>query len=500
MTDNVINAKSKISSLENLERLELPAHDTKPRRWQLSVDFVLTMALVGDALVIFAALVFSFWMRFYSGLIPFFFNSRLVPTFFDYLHLLVIGTVFLLATFGYLRLYNWLCFVNYPRTAKMILKGTIIWLVAYLALCLMLKLGQPISRLFMLISFGCATFTMIAWRLIFFKIMRLKLFCVNFQQRVLFVGWGKEAGQLEKEIRNDRNHPYEIIGCLPSPQGRFLSQPPSMIPVLGDYHSLTTLLQEHRADVVILADLHLNMGEIIGLANLCEMEFAQFKVIPSYFEILASGLRLETIGGLPILGVSELPLDRFSNRLIKRAIDVAGAIVGLFLAIPIIVVFGALVYWESPGPILFRQKRVGRNGRAFHILKIRSMRMNAEQNGAQWAKENDPRRLKVGAFMRKWNIDEVPQFFNVLRGDMSLVGPRPERPELISSFKHQIPHYHARHSCLPGMTGWAQVNGWRGNTSLEQRIRFDIWYIEKWSIPMDVRILFMTFLPQKNAY
>jgi exopolysaccharide biosynthesis polyprenyl glycosylphosphotransferase len=439
-------------------------------------------------------------VRFDSGLIPLFFNIKSVPTSFDYMRLLVIGSAFLLGTFCYLRLYNWLCFVRYLRTAKVIVKGTIIWVVAYLAICLILKFGQPISRMFMLISFGCVVFAMITWRLILFKIMHLKIFGVNFQQRILFVGWGKEAEHLEKEIQNDHNHPYEIIGCLPSPHGRLHRQPPSRIPVLGDYQNLATLLQQRHADVVILADLYVKMGEIIGLANLCEMEFAQFKVIPSYFEILASGLRLETIGGLPLLGVSELPLDRFSNRLIKRVIDIVGATVGLFLAIPIIAVFGALVYRESPGPILFRQKRVGRNGCPFHILKIRSMRMNAEENGAQWAKENDPRRLKIGAFMRKWNIDEVPQFFNVLKGDMSLVGPRPERPELISSFKHQIPHYHARHTCLPGMTGWAQVNGWRGNTSLEERIRFDIWYVEKWSIIMDIRILILTFRPQKNAY
>jgi len=359
---------------------------------------------------------------------------------------------------------------------------------------------QPISRLFMLIAFICVTGAMLAWRMVFFKIMHSDLVGVDFQHRILFVGWGKEAERLEKEMRNDDHLPYKIVGCLPSPAGQLCCQPPPTVPVLGDYQNLTTLLQKNSADVVILADLHVKMGEIIGMANLCEMEFAQFKIIPTYFEILASGLQLEKIGGLPILGVTQLPLNRYLSRLIKRGIDIFGAIVGLFVAIPIIIVFGALVYRESPGPILFRQKRVGRNGQAFDILKIRSMRMDAENNGAQWAKQDDPRRLKIGAFMRKWNIDEVPQFFNVLMGEMSLVGPRPERPELISTFKFQIPHYHARHSCLPGMTGWAQVNGLRGNTSLEERIRFDIWYIEKWSVAMDIRIMILTFFNHKNAY
>jgi exopolysaccharide biosynthesis polyprenyl glycosylphosphotransferase len=223
-------------------------------------------------------------------------------------------------------------------------------------------------------------------------------------------------------------------------------------------------------------------------------------VIPSYFQILASGLRLETISGVPVLGVSELPLDHLVNRALKRIVDIVGAIVGLLISIPLMTIFGAIVYRESPGPIFYFQERTGRNGRKFKIIKIRSMRMDAEKTGAQWAKENDPRRLRVGALMREWNIDEVPQFWNVLKGEMSLVGPRPERPELISQFKYQIPHYHARHSCLPGMTGWAQANGWRGNTSLEERIRYDIWYIENWSLGLDFRIMMLTFMKRKNAY
>jgi exopolysaccharide biosynthesis polyprenyl glycosylphosphotransferase len=198
--------------------------------------------------------------------------------------------------------------------------------------------------------------------------------------------------------------------------------------------------------------------------------------------------------------VSELPLNHILNRLFKRVIDIVGAMVGLLLAMPLIAIFGALVYRESPGSIFYRQERTGRNGRNFQMFKIRSMGMDAEEAGAQWAKENDPRRLQIGAFMRKWNIDEVPQFWNVLKGDMSLVGPRPERPELILQFKDQVPHYHARHTCLPGMTGWAQVHGWRGNTSLEERIRYDIWYVENWSLGLDFRIMMMTFLRQKNAY
>jgi exopolysaccharide biosynthesis polyprenyl glycosylphosphotransferase len=470
-------------------------------RSQPSTHFTLTVAMLGDALVVFAALSLGFWMRFGSGFIPLAADVKTVPNFLDYFNLLVMGTVFLLVTLGYLRLYSQRCLRRYLRTARVIVQGTVFWLFAYLAVSLILKFDPPISRMFMGCSFVCVLGGMLIWRVVFFKIVFMEIFATNLRQRVLFVGWGKEAEQLEMEIRNDSTHPYEIIGFLPSPQARLHCQPPPSIRVLGEYHDLPTILKQHSADIVILADLHLKMDEIIRLVNLCEMEFAEFKVIPSYFQIFASGLRLETISGVPILGVSELPLDHFSNPLIKRGIDIIGALVGLIISMPLVAVFGALVYRESPGPIFYRQERMGRNGRNFQMFKIRSMRVDAEENGgAQWAKEADPRRLAIGAFMRKWNIDEVPQFWNVLKGDMSLVGPRPERPELILHFKNQVPHYHARHTCRPGMTGWAQVNGWRGNTSLEERIRSDIWYVENWSLSLDVRIMVLTFLRQKNAY
>ena len=180
--------------------------------------------------------------------------------------------------------------------------------------------------------------------------------------------------------------------------------------------------------------------------------------------------------------------------------DVVGAVVGLMLSAPLIAIFGALVYRESPGPILYRQRRLGRNGVDFDILKIRSMKLDAEADGkVGWSTREDPRRLKVGAFMRKWNIDELPQFWNVLNGDMSLVGPRPERPELIRNFKHEIPHYNARHNAKPGITGWAQIKGLRGDTDLTERINCDLWYLENWNIFLDFQIMLMTFVKRENA-
>ncbi len=250
-----------------------------------------------------------------------------------------------------------------------------------------------------------------------------------------------------------------------------------------------------------MADLHAPNEQMVSLANLCEREMIQFKVIPSCFRVFVSGLTLETIAGTPVLGVTRLPLDDTLNVLIKRAVDVVGATVGLLLSAPIIAIFSAIFWLESPGGIFYCQRRWGCNGVPFDIIKIRSMKLNAERGtGAQWCVKDDPRRLKVGAFMRRWNIDELPQFWNVLKGQMSLVGPRPERPELIAEFKHQIPHYNSRHHSKPGMTGWAQVNGLRGDTDLGERIQCDLWYLENWSLWLDLKIMLLNFFKRDNAY
>lgn len=240
---------------------------------------------------------------------------------------------------------------------------------------------------------------------------------------------------------------------------------------------------------------------MVALANLCEREMIQFKVIPSCFRVFVSGLTLETIAGTPVLGVTRLPLDGTVNVIAKRTLDIVGATFGLILSAPIVAVFSAIVWLESPGSVFYRQRRWGCNGVSFDIIKIRSMKLNAEQSsGAKWCVKDDPRRLKVGAFMRRWNIDELPQFWNVLKAEMSLVGPRPERPELIAGFKHQIPHYNARHHSKPGMTGWAQVNGLRGDTDLSERIQCDLWYLENWSLWLDLQIMLLTFFKRDNAY
>jgi exopolysaccharide biosynthesis polyprenyl glycosylphosphotransferase len=477
---------------------------------QSSLEFIAVIAFIGDALIIFGSMTLGVWLGYYSGLNFFSFASevtRNTPWWVDQ-WLSIPGTLFLLVLYAALRLYRRNCFTNFSAAAKIILIANAMWMLVRLAFSSVFGLHPLVVSI--VISFVCVTITMMAWRLVLQKVLSWKDLSLDLDldlhKKVVFVGWGREAERLEEQMRRSRNQTYQVVGYFPSSQEASIQQPPTRVPLLGEYSELVEFLRKRQANVVMLADLNLSVGEITNLANLCEMQFTQFKVIPSYFSVLASCVQLESINGVPVLGVSALPLDHLSHRVIKRAIDIFGALVGLFLSFPIMAIFAAIVYWESPGSVLYRQVRTGKNGKPFKIIKIRSMRLDAEKDGkAQWCKEGDPRRLKIGALMRKLNVDELPQFWNVLKGEMSLVGPRPERPELIKNFEKTIPHYHVRHNCLPGITGWAQVNGWRGDTSLEQRVLYDIWYVENWSLALDFRIMILTLgdsalVRQSGAY
>jgi exopolysaccharide biosynthesis polyprenyl glycosylphosphotransferase len=319
--------------------------------------------------------------------------------------------------------------------------------------------------------------------------------------RVIVIGWNAQAANLHRQMRFDLSQLSDIVGCVPMPGGFFKIDPPSEVPVLGDYSALATIVRECNADAIILADVSCASSEIHNLITFCQREYIGFRMVPQYFPALSKGLQVETVSGVPLLGVSRLPLDRALNRGIKRGADIIGALVGLAISSLIVPFFCLAVYLESPGPVIFKQRRTSRSGRDFYIYKIRSMRLNAEgASGAVWCKEKDPRRLKIGSFMRKTNIDELPQFWNVLKGDMSLVGPRPERPELIAKFKDEIPNYNARHEARAGLTGWAQIKGLRGDTDLIKRIEADLYYLENWSVTLDVYCIFSTFFKRKNAY
>jgi exopolysaccharide biosynthesis polyprenyl glycosylphosphotransferase len=459
-------------------------------------DRLVIAGLICDTVVVVYALIFCYWVRFQSRLaevgVP---EGLALRNYAGYIGFGALALILMLASRG---IYERAALLRYRFVAPQIVRVCLVWAAGLVATSLIFKFQPPISRFYVLIATAITPGMLLGWRWIFHRFLGRAAVAMSLRQRVLFVGWNEESEKLTRHFQADTGSAYEVVGCIGAMRARFQREPTER--VLGQYRDLVDVLHRYSIDMVVLTDVNAVRGDIVGLANTCERELVAFKVIPSYFQILVSGLHLETVGGTPVLGVSRLPLDRFANILLKRVVDMVGAIVGLILSAPLIAIFGALVRRESRGPIFYRQRRIGRSGLEFDILKIRSMDPHAEPEGkAAWTRKDDPRRLRIGAFMRRWNIDETPQFWNVLTGEMSLVGPRPERPELIRDFKHDIPHYNARHNAKPGMTGWAQVNGLRGDTDLAERIKCDLWYLENWSLTLDFQIMFMTFFRRENA-
>lgn len=375
-----------------------------------------------------------------------------------------------------------------------------LWLIVSLALVGLLRSPEFAPRAGLVYSVVALAGFQLLWRLLAFVFLMQPRIREASLHRCIIVGWNEKAVQLRQALRHDTSQLCEIIGCVPDPHGRFAARPPGDLAVLGDFTDLARCANEFSATTVILADSSCSSRELENLIGLCQREMLDFQMVPGFFPALGTGLQVKLVNGVPLLGVSRLPLDRLANRMIKRTMDIVGALVGLAIALPIVGVFAVLVYLESPGPVLYRQFRTSRCGRRFCIYKIRSMRLDAEAaTGAVWAKSDDPRQLKIGALMRRWDIDELPQFWNVLRGDMSLVGPRPERPELIAKFKEEIPNYNARHEIRAGLTGWAQVNGYRGDTDLCKRIEYDLYYLENWSPALDLQCMLATIFRRRWA-
>ena len=462
---------------------------------------VVAISIIGDTLVTYLALSLAYWLRFES----FIKNYGIPPegAYYQlYVPLLLLGTLFLIGTFAYLGLYNDKQVLHLHRIYSVIFKGCIFWFFAYLGTSLALKFEPKISRIFVTLALFTSAGLLTLWRISLHKILLQKRFLPSLQKNVAILGINDDASKLFQAMSTDKNHPYNPVGIIfRSDAEKDAKDIESSIPVLGSEKNLESLIKENAIEILIIATGNLDRDQTLEIAAICERNYVAFKIVPTSFQVFLSGLNLQNISGVPILGVETLPLDKIGTRVVKRLVDIAGALVGLILSIPLIAILGILIKRESSGPVFYKQVRTGKNGKAFGIYKLRSMKLDAEEdNGAQWAVEDDPRRTKIGAFMRETNLDEIPQFWNILRGDMSLVGPRPERPELIEDFQYEIQHYQTRHSVKPGLTGWAQIHGLRGNTSLENRIQYDLFYIENWSFWMDVYIMLMTFLKRKNAY
>ena len=321
-------------------------------------------------------------------------------------------------------------------------------------------------------------------------------------KRILIAGSGELGRLVADKILEHRELGYQIIGFVDDKAtGDHLGY--RGLPLLGPVEEAPEIAAREAVDHLYVAlppEQHLRMLQLIESTS---RECVDVKVVPDLLQVIALRARLEDLDGVPVININDVPLQGF-NTIVKRAIDIAISSAALaILAVPL-GILAALVRLTSRGPVFYYQERMGLDGKSIIIVKFRSMFDDAEAGtGPVWARQNDPRVTPFGRFLRRSNLDELPQLWNVLRGDMSIVGPRPERPHFVEQFKHRIPQYMLRHKVKAGLTGWAQVHGWRGNTSIEKRIEYDLYYIENWSVRLDLKIMWLTLLRgffHKHAY
>ena len=321
-------------------------------------------------------------------------------------------------------------------------------------------------------------------------------------KHILLVGYSRAAESYVDKILSNPEWGYEICGILDDriPKGTTYKG----IKVVGEIENLSAILEENNLDEIGITLALEDYDFLEDIVNICEKSGVHTKFIPDYNRVIPSSPYLEDLGGLAVVNIRRVPLTITANMLLKRVMDILGAVIAIILFSPFMLLAAIGIKLTSKGPLIFRQERVGLHNRPFKMYKFRTMEVQKEEEEKKgWTKKNDPRVTKIGRLLRKTSIDEMPQFFNVLKGDMSLVGPRPERPLFVEKFREEIPRYMIKHQVRPGLTGWAQVNGYRGDTSIRKRIEYDLYYIENWTFGFDLKILFLTFFKgfiNKNAY
>jgi len=445
------------------------------------------------------------WIRFGSGWIPL--HSELIPPMAMYSWASWVLAALLVFVFRQVKLYARPQLGSFGDKLPRLVRGLSITFGVALALAAVVRIEgwPPYSRTVVGIAFATV---MIA---VFLERRLLFLLELNWAKRrapvrrVLIIGTGRTAARLRAAMRREPRLRSRLAGYLRANEpGEEEEAPAPGIPaedVKGDIGDLERVVEAEKVDEIVLADPHLSRARLMQLLTLCEQRFVAFRMVPDLYGILTTRVQVQHVSDVPLMSMAAWPLDAFWNRVLKRTEDIAGSLVGLLASVPVLLAAAPLIKKSSPGPVFFRQTRCGLEGKPFTLYKLRTMPVDAEaKTGPVWATADDKRRTPVGEFLRKWNLDELPQFWNVLKGEMSLVGPRPERPFFVEQFKKDVGHYMARHASKPGMTGWAQVNGLRGNTSIRDRVQHDLYYLENWSLSFDLKILVHTFFSRENAY
>ena len=448
----------------------------------------LTIAIFFDSIVISFSWLASFYIHFNTSFGP---PPRSVtPDIEIYLVALIPVLIVFMSSIR-------LCGLYQPQRGKLlsnyffnVIKVTSISVLLLAAITFFYREGS-FSRFVAIYFFCLVTILMVVSHLLVHLVLK-KIRSLGFNVRyVLIVGTGVLAQSVVEKINLHSEYGFNIIGLLTS-QPEELNNEFGGVRVLGTFSEISAVIHKYRVDQLFLALPLDAYDEMEGILDSLGEETVDIKVVPDLLKFMNLQSGVEDLDGLPIVNLSESPLHGW-NIVVKRISDIIFSSIFIILSSPFLIFIAIIIKFESAGSIIYTQKRVGLDGNIFEMFKFRSMQVGAEvETGPIWASKEDNRRTRLGTFLRKTSIDELPQLFNVFMGDMSLVGPRPERQVFVEKFKKSIPKYMLRLKMKAGLTGWAQVNGWRGNTSLDKRIEFDLYYIKHWSLLLDLKIIFMT--------
>lgn len=452
--------------------------------------------VIVDALVIIAAFLLAWYIRIHSGIMEveggfLSFEEYLIPV-------LIMIPVYLII-YNFKRLYNTERMVFLSKEIINIIVANLWGIIIFTGLLFVNKqidYSRSFLVIFLVVSIIFTSLERVIIRL-FMRRARRKGLNVKY---TVFVGFSDGTKKFNKLINDNKHWGYKVLGIFEDFNVEYEN-----LEYLGEISKLDDYLSENRdVDEIIITLEMKDYDKLKGIIATCEKLGVRAQIIPNYYKYLPAKPYVEEIGGIPLINMRYIPLDNILNKSVKRIIDIVGSLIAIIITSPIMIIVSILVKTTSKGPLIFKQERIGLNRKPFVMYKFRSMReQDPEKEKLDWTVKNDPRKTAIGTFIRKTSIDELPQFFNVLKGDMSLIGPRPERPFYVEKFKDEIPKYMVKHQVRPGITGWAQVNGWRGDTSIEKRIECDIYYIENWSLALDIKIVFMTLYKgfiNTNAY
>ena len=459
--------------------------------------FLNRLQVIIDAFVIAIAYALAYWFKFCSGL---FVNGPHwdFESYATYLAVIIPGYLILYLAFN---LYTPKRVQGRRLELSNIIKANTIGVMLFIIVLFGMHLddfSRGMLGIFYVVNIVLETAERNGIRM-FLRDIRRKGFNIK---QILLVGYSRAAEEYIDRIRSNPQWGYVIRGILDDNVESGTEY--RGVKVLGKIDNLFVILPENRLDEIAITlglDEYSKLEHIVAL---CEKSGVHTKFIPDYNNIIPTKPYTEDLLGLPVINIRYVPLTNTFNSIVKRTMDIFGSVFCSILFSPLMLVAAILVKTTSEGPLIYKQERVGLHNKPFYMYKFRSMEVqNPTEERKAWTVPGDPRVTKVGKILRMTSIDEMPQFFNVLKGDMSLVGPRPERPLFVEKFREEIPRYMIKHQVRPGMTGWAQVNGYRGNTSIRKRIDCDLYYIENWSVGLDIKILFLTVFKgfiNKNAY